>query len=129
MMIEEVLKIATNTHHLKQPFSEESNLKSGRYSNWQGKGIFLFAIATIFTLGIATCFYIGTAYLKSREISQLRNRNAKEQKIDNIADNNSITNNTINATTDRTTAYERIDLTQKLADIKNKIIEQMEKIP
>ena len=72
----EILKIATNTYHMKDPFSsDEVELRNGRYSHWQKKGILVFAITTILTLGIALAFFIGTAYFKHKKIESIPNQN------------------------------------------------------
>src|ERR1700733_8047688 len=83
----EVLKIATNTRHMKDPFSNEGvSVREGRYAHWEKKGLLIFAIATIFSLGVATLFFIGTAYFKHKQVMQIQNQNVTietREKSDN----------------------------------------------
>lgn len=78
----EILKIATHTYHMQHALGhEEASVAKNRYANWQSKGIFVFAIATILSLGIATCFFIATAYFKHRRMAQSQNIDVSAQPI------------------------------------------------
>jgi hypothetical protein len=71
----EILKIATNIDHMKDPFNfNEQIIRDGRFSSWQKRGILIFAVATICTVGITIIFFLATAYFKHKQILQIRNK-------------------------------------------------------